>query len=192
MSLQPKDLFISDDAPKGDAAIVCGCSDAEELQQRTTAAVRLLLSGKTGLLLLCAGGRTQSEGVESQLMTTIAVQATAVPQQLITVSASGGLPEIARDCAKLLKQDMRLTSIRGLWLVSSAWHMLRLRIVMKQHLPRQLRLLCHPTDAGSIARSCARAAAPKAKCSEAANARRSRPIAVSALPNRTSATLSSM
>jgi hypothetical protein len=151
MSLQPKDLFVSDDAPKADAAIVCGCSDAAELQQRTTAAVKLLLSGKTGLLLLCAGGRSQSEDNESQRMTSIAVQAGALPQQLITVSAAGELSEIARACAKLLKQDVRLTSIRSLWLVSSAWHMLRLRIVMKQHLPRQLRLLCHPTDSGITA-----------------------------------------
>ncbi|MFN5435125.1 MAG: hypothetical protein ACK5ES_11215, partial [Planctomyces sp.] len=30
-------------------------------------------------------------------------------------------------------------------------HMLRVRIVMKHHLPRQLKLFCHPTAAGITA-----------------------------------------
>lgn len=151
MSLQPKELFISDDAPQADAAIVCGCSDTEELQQRTITAVRLLLSRKTGLLLLCAGGRSQSQDNEAERMAAIAVQAGAGPQQFMQVSASGELAETARDCSKLLKTDGRLAGLKSVWLVTSAWQMLRLRIVMKHHLPRQLRLLCHPTDAGITA-----------------------------------------
>lgn len=151
MSLQPKDLFIRDDAPRADAAIVCGCSDTEELQQRTIAASALLASGKTGLLLLCAGGRSQSEDNEADRMTAIAVRAGAEARQLIAVSASGELSETARDCSKLFRTDVRLSGLRSVWLVSSAWHMLRLRIVMKHHLPRQLRLLCHPTEAGITA-----------------------------------------
>ena len=153
MSLLPKDLFCADEAPQADAAIVCGSSDAEELQQRTTAAVQLLLAGKTSLLLLCAGSRSGSPSGadEGTRMLGIAEKAGARTQQMISVSATGELSEIARECGRILKQDSRLSSIRTLWLVSSAWHMLRLRIVMKHHLPRQFRLFCHPTAAGITA-----------------------------------------
>lgn len=153
MTILPKDLFCSDEAPQADAAIVCGSSDAEELQQRTAAAVQLLLAGKTGLLLLCAGGRggSQTESDEANQMLSLAEQAGARSQQIISVPGAGEISEIARECGKLLKQDVRLSSIRSLWLVSSAWHMLRVRIVMKHHLPRQLKLFCHPTSAGITA-----------------------------------------
>ena len=153
MTILPKDLFCSDEAARADAAIVCGSSDKEELQQRTAAAVQLLLTGQTGLLLLCAGGRggSKTDSDEAARMLSLAEQTGAHSQQIISVPGVGELSEIARECSRLLKQDSRLSNVRSLWLVSSAWHMLRMRIVMKHHLPRQLRLFCHPTAAGITA-----------------------------------------
>jgi hypothetical protein len=63
------------------------------------------------------------------------------------------LADAAKHTQRMLKSEPRLQTARSLALISSAWHLLRVSIVFKKHLPRQVTLYCHPTPDGITARN---------------------------------------
>ena len=56
--------------------------------------------------------------------------------------------ENAKECARLLKTHSDLQVVKSAFLVSSAWHMLRLFIMMRRYLPNKISLYCHPATEG--------------------------------------------
>lgn len=149
-SLLPKDVFKQDDAARADVAIVVGSPDPEHLRQRTAAGVALFKAGRVPRLILCGDGRHKhsEQRSEADRMQELAVQA-GVPQSALLLEDSGqDIAASAKECSRLLKSDSSLQTARSAFLVSSAWHLLRLYIILRRHLPRQLTLYCHPANEG--------------------------------------------
>lgn len=152
-SLTPSDVFRQDAADRADVAIVLGSADAELLRHRTTAAVTLFNSRRVTRLILCGDGRQKhAEGrSEADRMREIAVKAGVPATAIVLDDTSPDAVGNARECSRLLKTDDRLASTRSAFLVSSAWHLQRLFIIMRRHLPHQLSLYCHPAAEGITA-----------------------------------------
>ncbi|MEY2726980.1 MAG: hypothetical protein RLZZ458_2847 [Planctomycetota bacterium] len=154
MGFTAKDVFVEDSFGQADGAIVIGAPDAGDLQQRVSAGIALFRSRRVPLLILSGGGRREPGGLtEAERMRDVALSAGLREDSLILDSESTDLPAIAKECQRLLKADLRLATLRSLAIVSSAWHLLRVSIVFRRHLPRQVKLYCHPTLEGITARN---------------------------------------
>jgi vancomycin permeability regulator SanA len=152
-ALQPKDVFRSDPFDKADVAIVVGASDPDYLRHRITAGIALFTKKKVQTLLLCGDGRKKHpQGrTEADRMKELALQA-GVPQDAIVLEDSNDdSAASAKECSQLLKTHPRLQGVRSVALVSSAWHTLRLCIVMKRYVPKQMALYGCPAAEGVTA-----------------------------------------
>jgi vancomycin permeability regulator SanA len=152
-SLLPKDVFRQDAPERADLAIVVGASDPDHLRHRIAAAVSLMTSGRVPRLLLSGDGRKKHpEGIsEAERMKTIALKAGIPASAMFVEDSAQDTIAIARECARLLKSDGALQTVRSAILVSSAWHMHRLYLIMRRHLPRQVALSCSPATEGITA-----------------------------------------
>ena len=75
-----------------------------------------------------------------------------VPEASIIIEDTGHDPiESAKACGRLLKSDSSLQSVKSAFLVSSAWHLLRMSIVMKRYVPNKVTLYCHAATEGVTA-----------------------------------------
>ncbi len=149
----PKDVFREDSASRADIAIVIGSSDPDHLRQRISTGVSLFTSGRTAKLILTGDGRQKSPDGRSEAdrMKDYAVKV-GVPATAIIVEDTSNEPiASAKECSRLLKTDVSLQAAKSAFLVSSAWHLLRLSIIMRRHLPRQLTIYCHPATEGITA-----------------------------------------
>ncbi|MEY3459824.1 MAG: hypothetical protein RL215_2981 [Planctomycetota bacterium] len=154
MGFTAKDVFVADLFDEAGAAIVIGAPDPVDLQQRTAAGIALIKSRRVPLLVLSGGGSREPGGPPEALrMRDVAVAAGIPDSALIVDDSSVDLPDAARACQRLIKADARFRSLRSLAIVSSAWHLLRASIVFRHHLPRQVRIYCHPTPDGITARN---------------------------------------
>jgi vancomycin permeability regulator SanA len=154
MGFVAKDVFVEDAFGQADAALVIGAPDVVDLQQRIAAGIALVKSRRVPLLILSGGGRKEPGGLtEAERMCEVAVAAGLREDILISDSASTDLAGIAKEFQRLLKADSRLSTLRSLAVVSSAWHLLRASIVFRKHVPRQVKLYCHPTPDGITARN---------------------------------------
>lgn len=154
MSFTARDVFREDVFQQADAAVVIGAPDAVDLQQRITAAITLFKAKRTPLLLLFGGKPAQPEQPsEADRMRAAAAKAGVPDSALILGDPVTDLADAAKHTQRLLKSEPRLQTARSLALVSSAWHLLRVSIVFKKHLPRQVTLYCHPTPDGITARN---------------------------------------
>lgn len=152
-SLLPKDVFRLDNAARADVGIVMGSPDQEHLRQRIAAGIALFKAGKVTRLIVCGDGREKDplQRSEAVRMKEIAVKA-GLPETSIITEDTGHDPiESARECGRLLKTDSNLSSVKTAFLVSSAWHMLRMFIVMKRYLPNKVTLYCHAATEGVTA-----------------------------------------
>jgi vancomycin permeability regulator SanA len=154
MNFTAKDVFREDTFQQASAAVVIGAPDSVDLQQRITAAIALFKAKRTPLLLLF-GGRSADSQQPSELvrMRDAALKAGIPDSALIPTEPIADLADAAKHTQRLLKAEPRLQNIRSLALISSAWHLLRVSIVFKKHLPRQITLYCHPTPDGITARN---------------------------------------
>ena len=154
MGFVAKDVFVEDAFGQADAALVIGAPDVVDLQQRIAAGIALVKSRRVPLLILSGGGRKEPGGLtEAERMCEVAMAAGLREDILISDSASTDLAGTAKEFQRLLKADSRLSTLRSLAVVSSAWHLLRASIVFRKHVPRQLKLYCHPTPDGITARN---------------------------------------
>ena len=152
-SLLPKDVFRHDDAARADIGIVMGSPDAEHLRQRIAAGISLFKAGKVPRLIVCGDGREKDSQQKSEAvrMKEIAVKA-GVPEDSIIIEDTGHDPiESAKACGRLLKSDTRVQSVKSAFLVSSAWHLLRMSIVMKRYVPNKVTLYCCAATEGVTA-----------------------------------------
>lgn len=152
-SLLPKDVFRHDAVARADIAIVIGSPDAEHLRQRVTAGIALFKAGKVPKLIVCGDGREKDPQQKSEAvrMKEMAVKA-GVPEISIITEDTGHDPiESAKECGRLLKSDSNLQSVKTAFLISSAWHMLRMFIVMNRYVPNKVTLYCHPATEGVTA-----------------------------------------
>jgi vancomycin permeability regulator SanA len=152
-SLLPKDVFRHDDAARADIGIVMGSPDAEHLRQRIAAGISLFKAGKVPRLIVCGDGREKDSQQKSEAvrMKEIAVKA-GVPEASIIIEDTGHDPiESAKACGRLLKSDSSLQSVKSAFLVSSAWHLLRMSIVMKRYVPNKVTLYCYAATEGVTA-----------------------------------------
>jgi vancomycin permeability regulator SanA len=150
---QPKDVFRTDSADRADLAIVIGASDSELLKHRINAGVALLKSKKTSRLLLCGDGRDKdAQGrTEAERMKQIAIAAGLPDAALVLDEQSHDLVDMAKNCAKLFKSDDVLKTTKSAFVVSSSWHLLRVFMIMKRHLPHQVSVFCHAATEGHTA-----------------------------------------
>jgi uncharacterized SAM-binding protein YcdF (DUF218 family) len=154
MSFTSKDVFREDIFQQADAAVVIGAPDPTDLQQRIAAAIALVKAKRTSLLLLFGGRPAQTSQLsEADRMRDAALKAGIPESALILTEPVADLPEAAKHTQRLLKSEPRLQTARSLALVSSAWHLLRVSIVFKKHVPRQISLYCHPTPDGITGRN---------------------------------------
>ena len=152
-SLLPKDVFRHDIADRADVAIVVGSPDPEHLRHRISAGVSLIKSGKTAKLILSGDGRKKDpeNRSEADRMRAFAINAGVTANAIITEDTSHDSIENAKECTRLLKTDSTLQGVKSVFLVSSAWHMLRLFIMMRRYLPNKISLYCHPATEGVTA-----------------------------------------
>ena len=152
-SLVPKDVFRHDIANRADVAIVVGSSDPNHLQHRISAGVSLIKSEKTGLLILSGDGRKKDpeNRSEADRMREFAMKAGVPANAIITEDTSCDSINNAKECTRLLKTDSTLQAVKSAFLVSSAWHMLRLFIIMRRYVPNKISLYCHPAAEGITA-----------------------------------------
>lgn len=146
-------MFRNDAAPKADVAIVVGSPDAEHLRHRISAGVSLITSKRVARLILCGGGREKdpAKRSEAERMQEIALKAGVAADRVILEDSAHDLADTAKECARLLKSDSQLAGTRSVILVSSAWHLLRLSVVMRRHLPHGVALTCFPATEGLTA-----------------------------------------
>ena len=152
-SLLPKDVFRHDDAARADIGIVIGSPDAEHLRQRIAAGIAIFKAGKVPMLIVCGDGREKDSQQKSEAvrMKEIAMKA-GVPEPSIIIEDAGHDPiESAKECGRMLKSDSSLQPVKSAILVSSAWHLLRMYIVMKRYVPNKVTLYCHPATEGVTA-----------------------------------------
>lgn len=152
-SLLPKDVFRHDDAARADIAIVMGSPDAEHLRQRIAAGITIFKAGKVPRLIVCGDGREKDPQQKSEAlrMKEIAVKA-GVPDTCIITEDTGHDPiESAKECGRLLKSDDRFQSVKTAFVVSSAWHLLRMFIVLNRYVPNKVTLYCHAATEGVTA-----------------------------------------
>lgn len=150
---QPKDVFRADTAPKADLAVVIGASDPELLKHRINAGIALFRGKKVPQLLLCGDGRdkdTQGRS-EAERMKQIAVAAGVPESSLVLDDESHDVADMAKNGTRLFKNHDVLKATKSVFLVSSAWHLLRVWMIMKRHLPHQVALHCHPANDGITA-----------------------------------------
>ncbi|MFM7057382.1 MAG: YdcF family protein [Planctomycetota bacterium] len=154
MHFTARDVFLEDAFQQASAAVVIGAPDPVDLQQRISAAVALFKARRAPLLLLF-GGRSANPEQPSEVarMREAALRSGIPDAALIPAELTADLPEFAKHTQRLLKSEPRLQTARSLALVSSAWHLLRVSIVFKKFLPRQVTLYCHPTPDGITARN---------------------------------------
>lgn len=152
-SILPKDVFRQDAAERADVAIVFGASDPDYLRHRIGAGIALYAAKRVSALLLSGDGRRKSADGRSEAdrMRDHAVKAGVPADAIVLEEASQDSVSTAKECAQLLKSNGRLQSARSAILVSSAWHMLRLFLVMRRHLPKQLAISCFPATEGITA-----------------------------------------
>jgi vancomycin permeability regulator SanA len=132
---------------------VIGSPDSEHLRHRIAAGIAIFKAGKVPKLIVCGDGREKDpqQKTEASRMKEIAVKA-GVPENAIIIEDTGRDPiESAKACGRLLKSETTLLSVKSAFLVSSAWHMLRMLIVMKRYVPNKVTLLCHPATEGVTA-----------------------------------------
>lgn len=146
----PKDVFRSDAADRADAAIVVGTSDPECLRHRIEAGIQLFQGRRVRRLILTGDGRKkQSDGrSEAARMREVAVLAGVPAEAIFLDDAHDDIAAGARELGRLLKSDGAWQVVRSIVLVSSAWHLLRIFILMRRHLPHQCLLTCHPASEG--------------------------------------------
>jgi vancomycin permeability regulator SanA len=152
-SIVPKDVFRSDAAARADAAIVVGTSDSDCLRHRIEAGIQLFQGRRVPRLILTGDGRKKhSEGrSEAARMRDVALQAGVPADALFLDEAHDDLAASAKELGRLLKSDAAWQGVRSIVMVSSAWHLLRLFILMRRHLPHQCLLTCHPASEGITA-----------------------------------------
>ena len=151
--MQPKDVFRADPFDKVDVAIVIGASDAEHLRHRINTGIALVTKKKVQSLLLCGDGRRKHpEGrSEADRMKEQAIKAGVPENAIVLEDANDDSAASAKECGQLMKTHPRLQAARSVALVSSAWHILRLCIVMRRYLPKQVTIYGCPATEGITA-----------------------------------------
>ncbi len=149
----PADVFRQDPTDRADAVIVVGAPDSDHLRHRISAGVALIKAGRAETLIVCGDGRQKNpeQRSEADRMREFAVQAGISIDRIVIEESSADPVSTAKECNRLLKSDSRLSAVRSIFLVSSAWHLLRLHIIMKRHLPNKVKLYCHPANEGLTA-----------------------------------------
>ena len=130
-----------------------GSPDPEHLRQRIAAGVALFKAGMVPKLIVCGDGRDKDSQQKSEAvrMKEIAVKA-GVPETSITTEDAGHDPiGSAKECGRLLKSDGSFQAVKTAFLVSSAWHLLRMFIVMQRYVPNKVTLYCYAATAGVTA-----------------------------------------
>ena len=152
-SLVPKDVFRHDIVDRADVAIVVGSPDPDHLRHRISAGVSLIKSGKAAKLILSGDGRKKDleQRSEADRMREFAIKAGVPANTIVTKDTSHDAIENAKECTRLLKADSTLQDVKSVFLVSSAWHMLRLFIIMRRYVPNKISLYCHPATEGITA-----------------------------------------
>ncbi len=149
-SVLPKDVFRNDFSGRADAACVIGAADAELLRQRIDAGIALFREQRVPRLLLLGDGRRKhAEGrSEADRMRESAVQG-GVPENCLQLfDEHDDLVAAAKDLGRRFKSEPGLKDVRRLVLVSSAWHLLRLFVLMRRHLPNSCAIFCCPATQG--------------------------------------------
>lgn len=110
-------------------------------------------AGRADTLIVCGDGRHKNpdQRSEAERMREYAVDAGIAFERIMVEESSADPVSSAKECNRLLKSDSRLSSVRSVFLVSSAWHLLRLYIIMKRHLPNKVKLYCQPASEGVTA-----------------------------------------
>ena len=148
----PKDVFRADAAERADLAIVIGASDPDLLKHRINAGIALFRGKKVPRLLLCGDGRDKDAQGRSEAarMKQIAMAAGVPECSLLLDDESHDVADMAKNGTRLLKSDA-MKATKSVFLVSSAWHLLRVWMIMKRHLPHQVTLHCYPATEGITA-----------------------------------------
>lgn len=145
----PEDVFRHDDVERADLAIVLGTS-GPELVHRITAGAQLINSGRIKKLLLTGDGRKRHAAyrTEAERMREAAIKLGVSPCDIILEGESQDTIANAKKCNDILQSHPDLQNVQSIFLVSSAWHMLRSFIIMRHHLSDTITLFCHPTKDG--------------------------------------------
>jgi len=153
MRLQPKEVFVSADDREADVGIVLGAADEVERRYRVMAAVKLWKRQQVPVLLLCGDSRgKQSDGPsEAQQMKLLAMEHGVAEESLLIEDSSSELTRLAKAITKSFRGEQRLQDAQSALLISSAWHVLRVYIVMRKHLPGKIRLGRHAISEGITA-----------------------------------------
>ncbi len=142
------DLFIREDQVSADLAIVFSSAGLQVCARRARHGARLYLRGFVPRLLLSGGG-SSAKGVEEADTMLREVRTAGVPESaLLFERESTSTAANALNSRDLLIEEELLDTMHTILLVSSEYHMLRVRLYMRRFFPERMHLVCRPPPDG--------------------------------------------
>ncbi len=140
-------LFVRENPVPADLVMVFACIDEEPMLRRVVRGVELYREGYAPRLLLTGGGSTKESGIlEAEAMAQIASRLGVPYQDILIESTSTNTFENAGFSQILLQKHRLMSGISGIILVSSWWHLKRVRLIMKKTFPNEISLICCPCE----------------------------------------------
>lgn len=141
----PDALFVREDPKPADIAIVFGHKEEQTLKSRTLRAISLFEDELVPKLVFTGGGTPP----EAKRMASIAENRGLIQNEdfLIEEKSTTSGKNVTH-CKRLLQDFGMLDGIHRILLVSSEWHMARLKILMRRVFSPGMELICCPTIAG--------------------------------------------
>lgn len=143
--LTEQDVFRSADRFEfADYGIVFGCDFLTEMKFRIRGAIELVRRDQVRTLLLSGGVTGASNRSEAEIMHAMALKAGVDPERLLLESISRTTQQNVLECAKLIRSRHDHSRRFSVALITSDWHMSRVWMMAKKHLPQTTTLFCAP------------------------------------------------
>ena len=141
-------LFVCEQPIPADLAMVFGADNETELGHRVTRGVQLYQDSFVPRLMVTGGGVLASTSPEADRMREVALDLGVPPERLLVEDTSRSTIENATYSMRLLEEQQLLADIKTIILVSSEWHMRRVRATMKAVFPQSIKYVCCPAIEG--------------------------------------------
>lgn len=142
-------IFVREEPIHADLAMIFGASNVEELTQRVQQGVKLYKEGFVPKLMVTGGGDLARREPEAKTMCDIAYALGIPEKDMLIENKSTNTFENASYSADILRNCGLLDKISTILLVSSEWHVHRVRLIMRKYFPADITLICCPTLQGA-------------------------------------------
>ena len=127
-----------DDGLNGDLIMVFGSMNATKY--RVPLAVELYNNGRAPLLLM-SGGKSEAEAMKAK-----AVELGVPAGRILMETRSSNTGENVTESKRLLEEQIGLSRIRRILIVTTHYHMRRCYLTLKTHMPAHIEYTCCPAD----------------------------------------------